>query len=437
MKLRLPAFLAAALLLACSSLHAQTVGKCPAGSPAGATCYFGVDPNGAHYVVAIPAKWNAVLVMHVRGGPYPQHLADKRALADAKRWVVWVREGYALAISEYRRGGYGARMAAEDTDNLRKFFIARFGEPRRTILHGQSWGGLAGAKAIELAEAAAGKKPYDGALLTSGMLAGVTHGYDFRLDLRAVYQYYCQNHPRADEAQYPLWNGLPAGSKMGRDDLRVRVNACTGVDLPEAQRTVWQKRNLANIANVVKIRERSLQGSMNWATFMFADIVHNRLEGRNPFGNAKVRYAGSDNDRALNRGVARYRPDPKAVAALAEDSDLTGRVTIPTLTLHAIEDPVAFVETESAYLAARERAGTQNMLVQSFTYEHEHSYLSSPEYAAQMRALLAWIDTGRKPTPDAIAADCLKHPGPGSESCHFLTSYTPKSYDERVAPRRD
>lgn len=421
--------------LASSVLHAQTVTPCPTELPAGTTCYTGIDPNEAHYFIAMPQQWNRVLVMHMRGGPYPQHLKLKRSLEDATRWAIWAQEGYAYAASEYRRGGYGARMAAEDTDNLRQFFIRTFGEPRRTILHGQSWGGLAGGKAIELYPGAGGKKNYDGALLTSGMLAGATRGYDFRLDLRAVYQYYCRNHPRADETQYPLWQGLPPGSTMTPAELRKRVEGCTGIDRPAAQRSEEQRAKLGNILSVMRIEERSLRGHLSWATFMFADIVHNRLGGRNPFSNERVRYTGSADDDALNAGIARYRADPSAVADLAQDSDLTGKVTIPTITMHAIGDPTAFVEVESAYRRVREYAGTAQLLVQTFTEEHEHSYLSSPEYAAAMRALLDWIDHDRKPTPQSIAADCAKNAARYEAGCAFDTAFQPQQYDARVPPR--
>ena len=259
--------------------------------------------------------------------------------------------------------------------------------------------------------------------------------YDFRLDLRAVYQYYCNNHPRPDETEYPLWNGLPVDSKLTAKDLSARINECTGIELPVGNRSAYQRSNLANIASVVHIRESSLSGHMNWATFMFSDIVHNRLGGRNPFSNEGVRYTGSSDDGALNSGIARYRADPAAVAEFAQDGDLTGRAMIPTLTMHAIDDPTAFVEAESAYRELRERAGTRDLLVQTFTDEHEHSYLSSPEYAALARALLAWIDDGKKPTPAEIAADCERYTGMYQEKCHFEVTYHPLPYDTRV-PRR-
>lgn len=57
-----------------------------------------------------------------------------------------VDEGYAWAGSSYRRGGYGTRMAAADTENLRRLFVDEFGKPNRTYVHGQSWGGNVAAK---------------------------------------------------------------------------------------------------------------------------------------------------------------------------------------------------------------------------------------------------------------------------------------------------
>ncbi len=413
-----------------------TIDGCPPAVPARTACYVGQDANGAHYLIAIPENWNRVLVMHARGGPYPEQLGAKRSEEDVTRWAIWLQQGYAYAASQYRRGGYGVLIAAEDTENLRQYFVKKFGQPRRTIMHGQSWGGLVGARVIELyGTGPDGRRNYDAALLTSGMLAGAPRTYDFRLDLRAIYQHYCRNHPRPDELQYPLWAGLPPGANMTTAELRARVNECTGVDLPAEKRTDAQRRNLANIVAVVRIPESSLQSHMNWATFMFADIVHNRLGDRNPFGNEGVRYAGSNDDAALNAGVARYRADPQGVAALAADAEPTGRTAIPTLTMHAVGDPTAFVENESAYRTIRERAETQDLLVQSFTDETEHSYLSTPEYAALMAALLDWVDRGRKPDVAAVASRCAKYVGRYGESCRFELAYRPVSMDARSYPR--
>ena len=402
---------------------------CPARLPADATCYGGQDANGAFLAFAIPADWNGSLVVHAHGGPDLAAPTAERPAEDLTRWAVFVREGYALAGSSYRRGGYGTRMGAEDTENARKLFARRFGEPRKTVLHGQLWGGNVAAKTVEVYDS------YDAALLTSGVLAGGSRGYDNRVDLRVVYQYYCGNHPRPDEPQYPLWMGLRADSTMTGDDLRARLQECTGHQSPSAGRSARQQRNLDDILAVTKIPERALASHLTFATFTFRDIVHQRLGGRNPFGNRGVRYAGSHDDEALNAGVERFSATPSAARDLSYDSDPTGAVSIPVITVHAIGDPTAFVEHESAYRASRVGAGTEGDLVQAFTTENEHSALSDSEYATALRALVAWESTGRKPTPASIAADCPAADAKYATGCFFDPSYEPAPYSARVHPR--
>ncbi len=416
---------------------AQQEIACPGSVPAGTVCQVGIDANGAHWLIAIPKNWNKVLVMHARGGPELQAVGVKRSVNDLTRWSVWVREGYAYAASQYRRGGYGALSAAEDTESLRQLFVAKFGKPRRTIMHGQSWGGLVGAKVIELyATGEGGARNYDAALLTSGVLAGATRAYNFRFDLRTVYQFYCRNHPRPDELQYPAWQGLPPGSTLTAAELRARVDECTGVGLTADKRSPEQQGRLTAILNVVRIQERSLHGNMSWATFFFADLAQQRTGGRNAFSNIGVQYTGSPDDAALNAGVARYSSDPQAVAWLANDSDFTGKVTIPTLTLHAIGDPTVFVENQSVYREIRTRAGTQNLLVQTFTDETEHSFLATPQYPALMQALLDWVDHGKRPSARDIAARCEGFRATYGETCRFQVDYFPPAFDTRVYPRK-
>lgn len=425
-----------ALCAASAFVHAQPRSSCPAGLDDAARCYTGIDGNGAHYWIAIPNAWNKTLVMHAHGGPRLTPVGAEGSEEDLERFAVTVRQGFAWAGSTYRRPGYGVRMAAEDTENLRKIFIKAFGKPEHTILHGQSWGGNVAAKAIELyAKAPDGSAVYDGVVLTSGMLAGGTHNYLHRADLRAVYQYYCHNHPRPDEPQYPLWMGLPADAKMSGKELEARINECTGVKLPAAQRSAEQQRKLANILNVIRIPERMLVSHMKWATFMFRDLVQRVLGGRNPFSNRDVAYRGSDDDAVLNKGVERFDADPQAVAQLAADSDMLGTIAVPVLTMHAIDDPTAFVEYESWYHDVVAGAGSQDRLVQTFTDEHEHSKLSDAEYAALFDSLMRWVTTGSRPAPADVAAACAKHEASFSGGCHFKADFRPQPLFSRVAPR--
>lgn len=425
--LRRPLALLGLGLLAAGAAQAQSATECPATLPAATRCYTGADQNGATYWIAVPEKWNRTLVMHAHGGPRLARISRDSSLEDLERFAVTVRQGYAWAGSSYRRPGYGVRMAAEDTENLRKIFIAAFGQPEHTLLHGQSWGGNVAAKGIELYGAGNGngKRAYDGVVLTNGMLGGGSRNYLHRADLRAVYQYYCNNHPKPDEPQYPLWMGLPADATMSAKELEQRVNECTGVKLPAAQRSAEQQARLRDILAVIPVPERTLVSHLNWATFMFRDLTQRVLGGRNPFSNRDVVYRGSADDAALNRGVQRFDADPKAVEQLAQDSDMQGTLPVPVLTMHAIDDPTAMVEYESGYREVVAAAGQQSRLVQTFTDENEHSKLADAEYAALFDALMQWIRDGKRPSPQQVAERCRQQPEQYGGGCHFRVDYAP------------
>ena len=422
---------AALLLVLAGAARADDAAQCPAEAPAAAQCRAGTDANGAPWLTVIPERWNGVLVVHARDGPATRAPTMQEVVDSFARWHVLVQAGYAWAGTGYRRASYDVGMAVGDLESVRGLFIARFGTPRRIVVHGQGWGGDVAARALELRPA-----DFDGALLTNGELAGGTRGEDYRMDLRVVYEFYCRNHPRPDETAYPLWMGLPPGTAMNGAQVRERLNACTGSNRPADRRSASQRAALAGILAASGIPERTLATHLTRATVVFAELVNGRLGGRNPFSTEGVRYGAAGGDRALDAGVARYRPDPAAFAALAADSDPTGRVEAPVLTLHAIGDPVAYVEHEAAYRATFDRAGTSDKLVQVFTDEAEHRHLSSPEYLAALDALVGWIERGRAPAPADVDHACRELlPRFDAEACRVNVGYRPRAWEARVPPR--
>lgn len=403
---------------------------CPAGTPDGARCLRGQDSASAHYLIVMPAQWSGVLVVHAHGGPALGEPRASRADEDIKRWAITVRAGHAWAASVFREGGVAVRSAAEDTERVRRIFVAHVAKPRRTLLHGQSWGAGVAAKAAEMFPAS-----WDGVLLTSGVLAGGSRSYDFRLDLRVVYQALCHNHPKADEPAYPLWLGLPAESKLTRPELAARIDDCLGVRKPAAQRSAEQAARLRTLVEVIRIPESSVIGHMNWATWHFQDIALRRTGGGNAFDNHRVRYTGSADDAALNAAVARYRADPAARARFADDTDPSGRIRAPVLTAHGTRDPIAFVELESAFRDIVHAAGQGGHLVQTFVDHDEHSYLGDATYPPLFEALLAWVERGEKPTPAGVAERCRAQQARWGGGCRFLPEYRPAPLDSRVPAR--
>jgi hypothetical protein len=441
LRLTAPA-LAALALAACGgdgddfNEAAPTAATCPADVPSTARCLQGQDSAGAYYLIAMPQSWNGHLVLHAHGGPSLGAPTTERAEEDLTRWAIAVKAGYAWAGSTFRQGGVEVRAAAEDTERLRKIFRAHVAQPRRTILHGQSWGAGVAAKAAEMFTAATvGTQPYDAVLLTSGVLGGGTRSYDFRLDLRVVYQSLCNNHPRPSEPQYALNIGLPADSTMTQADLSARTAECLGLNLPAAQRTPEQQARVQTIASVIRIPASAIQAHLNWGTFHFQDVVHKRTGGASPFGNTGAVYSGSADDAALNASVLRYRADPAAVQRFAADTDPTGRIPVPVLTTKWISDPTAFVELDAYFKTVMDNGGSGERLVQTFTRSGTHSYISDPTYPTLLAALLRWVDEGVKPTPAAIAAACPAFEATYGAGCSFEPGYVPAALDTRVVPR--
>lgn len=408
---------------------------CPQGIPEGTRCLGGKDSMGASYLIAMPADWNGTLVLHAHGGPSLGAPTMARPMEDLQRWSITVRAGYAWAGSSFRQGGVAVHAAAEDTERLRGIFRQHVAKPKFTILHGQSWGGSVAAVEGSLFTEVNGQRPYDAVLLTSGLLGGGSRSYDFRIDLRVIYQALCRNHPLPSETPYPLWQGLPPGVAMTRAQLDARIDDCLALNKKADQRTPDQQRKVLAITRTLKLPESSIKSHMEWATFAFADVAQKRTGGANVFGNLGARYTGSGDDDTLNREVQRYATDPAAVARFAQDTDPDGRIPVPVLTVHAIDDPTAFVELESAFRDTMQRAGTADHLVQTFTNHHTHSYLSDPVYPTLMEALTAWAKGGPKPTPQAIAERCKAFEATYKEACGFVTGYAPQPLATRITPR--
>ena len=432
------AFVAAGLFTGCAtnlsplSEVAPAEAACPSGVPAYVNCLRGRDSANSHYLIAMPQKWSGVLVVHAHGGPVLGEPKASRADEDIRRWAITLSEGHAWAGSVFRQGGFAVTTAAEDTERVRKIFVEHIAKPRVTLLHGQSWGTMVATRAAERYP-----RSWDGLLLTSGVLAGPTT-YDFRLDLRALYQHLCNNHPRPTELQYPLSIGIPTGTQMSVEDLAARAEECLGLRKPAAQRTAEQSKKIKTIVDVIRIPEGSILGHLNWGTFSLQDVV-SRTSGVSPFGNYHVRYQGSDDDKELNAALdskgLRFKADLRAARAFAADVDYAGRFRVPVLTMHGINDSTVFVEGNDTLRERMERHGNGGNLVQTFVDSREHSYLGDPIYPPLFEALLKWVEQGIKPTPQGIASRCRELAAQKANLCRFSPEYTPRPLASRIAPR--
>jgi pimeloyl-ACP methyl ester carboxylesterase len=417
-------------LTACNSddpipITPPLTGPCPAGITVPATCYRGTGRTGAPYVIAMPEKWNGKLILYNRGAT-PVPFDSARSIGPTRFLLA---DSVAVAASAYRSATPLAKEAAEDVEDLRQIVVHTFGAATRTLVWGLSFGGLVSARCVER------YRTFDGAVVGCGTVAGALASYYPLLDLRLAYQYYCRNLPRPNEPQYDLYWGLDPQGAMSVDEVRTRINDCTGVSLPAAQRSATQRQNLANILAVARIPESFLLTDMEAATTLLKILVQETLDGRNPLKNMGVVYNGSPDDAALNNGIARYTANAQAAASFSSADDPTGKVGVPVVTIHATDDGRAFVENESAYRKKFEQAGTLGRLYQTYTSAGGHCLFNAAEALAMYDVLMTWISTGTAPTDQQTQAACDKYRARVGGTCRFNFTFQPAALETRIYPR--
>ena len=301
---------------------------------------------------------------------------------------------------------------------------------------GASLGGLITDEMVErFGRGEDGRLNYDGALPVCGVVAGASRHWDGAFDRRAIYQYYCQNLPRANELQYPLYFGLAPNNTLTPNDVAARVNECTGVLQPSVMRTPQQTQNLANILEVTKIPESAFLADVVGNTFGLQELVLVRTHGLSPVTNLGVHYSGSTDDAALNQGVFRAGASDAAEEFLESAYDPKGRIGIPTLTAHTIGDPVVFVEQENTYRHTVEDAHRLRNLQQNYVDASGHCQFTFSEELASFQALLGWVDTHNRPTREEIAGFCQTNALIFGDKCNFNLSFQPKELDTRIPDR--
>ena len=94
---------------------------CPAPVAEIATCYSERLASGAYVLAATPKDWNGNLIVFGHGGPAVVPTTAASSQSDLAKYSFAVRQGYAWIASSYRREGYGVQMAAQDSEDARRF----------------------------------------------------------------------------------------------------------------------------------------------------------------------------------------------------------------------------------------------------------------------------------------------------------------------------
>ena len=333
---------------------------------------------GAPYRIDIPAGWNGGLVMYTHGYEVIGTPFDPTLPRHADFRQAFTRRGFAFAQSWYRAQGWAVREGMDDTEALRRHFVARYGRPDSTFVTGNSMGGL-----ITIATIESRPEAYDGALPLCGILSPSLEWARPMFDLLVSFDYL---YPGVLTPSPRGLVDLPAAPPPARDAIVAAVRA----NPAPAER----------LAHRFALQPRSIPG-LTW----FYTIIFREMEmraGGNPFDNRGTVYRGLGNDTASARGVRRYAADPAAVEYLRASYTPTGRIADPVFALHTSYDATVAPEQMDRYRAIAQLAGTADRFAASYVIADGHCTFTPAQVGAAFDALRTWAATGRRPAEGEI-----------------------------------
>lgn len=388
------------------------------------TDFEGQTAGGGFYRFRVPDGWAAgdslVIWNHGFSLDPPGPVTDLGPLVD-----VQITEGYAVAASSYRQSGWALFKTNKDLKAMVTAFRARVGNPGEIIITGASLGG--GVTAYALEKARLGN--VTGALTICGAVGG-SRSWDGGLDLRLLYDAICSDVPGA--ALPGAASGLPADSALSDQEILAAVDVCTGVGLPNRQRTRDQKKRLERLLELSRIPESFVEGDMIFATQGLADLTHDRgkLKGRLGVGNANVDYG----DDEINDIIERVESQRRAGKKLRKNFTPKGKVgAVKIVSIHTDKDGLVIVENESEFASVVPPGNlTTGIVVEDVP---SHCVFSVTEVLTAWESLTAWIDSGVQPTVTDLQESCESFEPLFGGPCRYDPNFVIPDMDERIRPR--
>jgi pimeloyl-ACP methyl ester carboxylesterase len=322
--------------------------------------------NGATFRIEVPPNWNKGLVMYAHGYTFATATNYDNPRSKELRGVFLSR-GFAFAESQYSRPGWAVKEGIEDTEALRRHFVAKHGKPSETYITGHSMGGHITVATIE-------RYPdeYQGAMPMCGPLGPAIDFFNNGVfDMLVTF-----------EALFPGTIDSPyAPSRETAKKVTAAIAAQPALAARYGQRFARPVDELPDVlaffhAIVRELKERA---------------------GGEPFDNSNRIYSGFGDDAAVNRAVKRYKADPRARDYVRQYASPTGRTSDPVLTIHTTVDSLVLGSDVTVYETLAVLAGTSDRFVARFADANGHCNFTAAQIAGTFDDLLAWARNGKRP----------------------------------------
>jgi pimeloyl-ACP methyl ester carboxylesterase len=383
---------------------------------AGVTTHTGTLPDGATYLIEVPANWNHTLFLYSHGYVEPGAANPAADVGDPVTRAFMLASGYALAGSSYATTGWAIQQALPDQIAVLDIFRVAVGHPERTIAWGHSLGGMVTAGLIQRYP-----ERFDAALPMCGVVSGGVATWNTALD--SAFAFKTLLAPGSGLQVVNITNPtanlnlsedyLYAAQQTAQGRARIALSAALG-NLPgwftptspepaptdyasqEANQFLWEQQ--VDFPFVFAFRaelEARAGGNVSWnAGVDFRQQLAKSIDQAEVF--ALYEAAGLDLNsdlETLNR-AARISADPPAFEYLLRNITFDGQINIPVLTLHTKGDGLVVVENESAYKHVIDEVGNGELLRRDFIDRAGHCAFTPAETVAAVEKLVDRLDTG-------------------------------------------
>jgi pimeloyl-ACP methyl ester carboxylesterase len=410
------------------ALAALLLVSIPASALAQVTTLPGTLPDGAAFLMEVPANWNGTLFLYSHGYVPPGSANPAQDVGDPATRAFMLANGFALAGSSYAHTGWAIQEALLDQIEVLDVFDSIFGHPRRTLAWGHSLGGIITAGLVQR-----NPRRFDAALPMCGVLSGGVATWNTALDAEVAFSTLIapQSHLELVNITDPVANldlaeaALAAAQQTPQGRARIALGAALGntpgwftptspepaptdFSSQEANQFLWDAE--VDFPFVFALRaelEARAGGNVSWTTGVDFEDQLERSRDREEV-RALYKEAGlnlHDDLEALNH-AARIKANPEAVEYLENNIIFNGRIHIPVLTLHTSGDGLVVVENESAYKKVVDEAENERFLRRAFVHRAGHCSFTPAETIAAVGKLLGRLDTGKWPEaePDDLNA---------------------------------
>jgi len=383
--------------------------------------------NNAPYRIVVPANWNGTLLVYGHGyrdkADHPGEVDNRNAdIAPSNALVpALLAQGYALAGSAYRDNGWEVEGGVQDLKDLTVYFKDNLAQPDRTILWAFSMGTVIAFDSMERFHGI-----YDGALAGCAVGAGATQTWDASADLAVGYD---------------VLFGLPGawGSSADmRDDIDFETEVQPKLFAEASNPGNFPKFEFLRLVmgtpgrGIVPPAPPSFYPGWLFTDMFFATEARAELERRAgaPFvQNVDRNYNLSAEERlylTLGLGVPSVAIDtwlmemngnriisspPFSRNYVKRNSDYSGKIKAPVLTMHTVIDPLVTVSQEAEYADTVSKAKRSNLLFQTYTSGNGHCAFTGPQLLTAVGAINNWVANGAKPTATNFPAAAGFVPG--------------------------